>query len=63
MCALLLLRPIYLILVPRRGLHNFMHPRTDAVVITVAIDHSGHKILLGKNVRACSRFLILTLRH
>jgi NAD+ diphosphatase len=33
-------------------LHNFTHPRVDPVVITVAIDQSGEKILLGKSVRA-----------
>ncbi|KAI0759865.1 NUDIX hydrolase domain-like protein [Trametes elegans] len=32
-----------------RGLHNFTHPRTDAVVIMAVIDESGDKILLGRN--------------
>ena len=35
----------------RRGLHNFTHPRTDPVVIMIAIDETGDKILLGRNVR------------
>ncbi|KAG1767451.1 NUDIX hydrolase domain-like protein [Suillus occidentalis] len=34
-----------------RGLHNFAHPRTDPVVIMLAIDESGEKVLLGRNVR------------
>ncbi|KAI0633535.1 NUDIX hydrolase domain-like protein [Trametes polyzona] len=33
------------------GLHNFAHPRTDAVVIMAVIDESGDKILLGRNAR------------
>ena len=45
----------------RRGLHNFMHPRTDSVVITVAIDQSGEKILLGKNVRSCHSFIRINI--
>ncbi|KAI0663364.1 NUDIX hydrolase domain-like protein [Cubamyces menziesii] len=32
-----------------RGLHNFAHPRTDAVVIMAVIDETGDKILLGRN--------------
>ena len=50
----------------RRGLHNFMHPRTDSVVITIAIDQSGEKILLGKNVCSCYspfRSLIISTRE
>ena len=31
--------------------HCIAHPRTDPVVIVVAIDQSGEKILLGRNVR------------
>ncbi|KAF9047480.1 NAD+ diphosphatase [Panaeolus papilionaceus] len=31
-----------------RGLHNFTHPRTDGVVIMIAIDETGEKILLGR---------------
>ncbi|KAF8335474.1 uncharacterized protein EI90DRAFT_3153049 [Cantharellus anzutake] len=34
-----------------KGLHNTMHPRTDAVVITAVLDESGEKILLGRNKR------------
>ena len=38
-----------------RGLHNFEHPRTDAVVVMAVLDESGDKILLGRNVRSiCS---------
>lgn len=33
-----------------KGLHNFAHPRTDAVVIMAVIDESGEKVLLGRNV-------------
>lgn len=32
------------------GLHNFAHPRTDAVVITVVTNAENDKILLGRNV-------------
>ena len=35
----------------RRGVHNFSHPRTDAVVIMAVIDAKANKILLGRNVR------------
>ena len=35
----------------RTGLHNFMHPRTDPVVITAILDETGDRILLGRNVR------------
>ncbi|KAJ7072759.1 NUDIX hydrolase domain-like protein [Mycena amicta] len=31
-----------------KGLHNFAHPRTDPVVITIAVDETGEKILLGR---------------
>jgi len=31
-----------------KGLHNFTHPRTDAVVIMIAIDETGDKVLLGR---------------
>jgi len=34
----------------RRGLHNFTYPRTDPVVIMIAIDETGDKILLGRGV-------------
>ncbi|KAI0823413.1 NUDIX hydrolase domain-like protein [Trametes gibbosa] len=33
------------------GLHNFLHPRTDGVVIMAVVDESGDKILLGRNAR------------
>ncbi|KAG1753336.1 NUDIX hydrolase domain-like protein [Suillus lakei] len=39
-----------------RGLHNFAHPRTDPVVIMLAIDESGEKILLGRNKKFPSQF-------
>lgn len=32
------------------GLNNYMHPRTDAVVITAVLDETGNRILLGRNV-------------
>ena len=41
-----------------KGLHNFAHPRTDPVVIMLAIDRSGEKILLGRNVRRPSCFFL-----
>ncbi|CAE6405767.1 unnamed protein product [Rhizoctonia solani] len=31
------------------GLNNYMHPRTDAVVITAVLDETGDRILLGRN--------------
>ncbi|KIJ25743.1 hypothetical protein M422DRAFT_216569 [Sphaerobolus stellatus SS14] len=31
------------------GLHNFTHPRTDPVIITLVIDETGDRILLGRN--------------
>ena len=34
-----------------KGLQNFIHPRTDAVVIMIALDETGDKILLGRGVR------------
>lgn len=33
-----------------KGLQNFMHPRSDAVVIMLVIDQTGDKILLGRGV-------------
>ena len=39
-----------LILFNSKGLHNFTHPRIDPVVIMIAIDQSGEKILLGRSV-------------
>ncbi|KAG8962773.1 NADH pyrophosphatase [Tulasnella sp. 408] len=41
----------------RRGLHNFAHPRTDAVVIMGVIDETGDRILLGNNKRFPPRFV------
>ncbi|KAL1743875.1 NUDIX hydrolase domain-like protein [Schizophyllum fasciatum] len=38
------------------GLHNFTHPRTDPVVIMLAIDATGDKILLGRNKKFSGRF-------
>lgn len=32
------------------GLNNFSHPRTDPVIITVPVNETGDKILLGRNV-------------
>ncbi|KAJ7772048.1 NUDIX hydrolase domain-like protein [Mycena maculata] len=37
-----------------RGLHNFTHPRTDPVVIMVALD--GEKILLGRGKKFPGKF-------
>ncbi|OSD07041.1 hypothetical protein PYCCODRAFT_1431221 [Trametes coccinea BRFM310] len=39
-----------------RGLHNFAHPRTDAVVIMAVIDESGDRILLGRNKKWPGKF-------
>lgn len=33
-----------------KGLHNFAHPRSDPVVIMLAVDETGEKILMGHNV-------------
>ncbi|KAK7692197.1 hypothetical protein QCA50_003821 [Cerrena zonata] len=38
------------------GLHNFAHPRTDAVVITVVTNAENDKILLGRNRKWPGRF-------
>ena len=38
------------------GLNNFSHPRTDPAIITVPVNETGDKILLGRNV---SGFAIL----
>ncbi|KAH9892734.1 NUDIX hydrolase domain-like protein [Cubamyces lactineus] len=38
------------------GLHNFAHPRTDAVVIMAVIDETGDKILLGRNKKWPGKF-------
>ncbi|PPQ64547.1 hypothetical protein CVT24_008449 [Panaeolus cyanescens] len=40
----------------RRGLHNFTHPRTDGVVIMIAIDETGEKILLGRGRKFPGKF-------
>lgn len=32
------------------GLNNFSHPRTDPVIITLPVNETGDKILLGRNV-------------
>jgi hypothetical protein len=42
-----------------KGLQNFTHPRTDAVVIMIAIDETGDKVLLGRGVRQTVRRLML----
>ncbi|KAJ7582815.1 NUDIX hydrolase domain-like protein [Mycena floridula] len=39
-----------------KGLHNFTHPRTDSVVITVAIDPVVDKILLGRSAKFPANF-------
>ncbi|KAJ6491760.1 NAD+ diphosphatase [Mycena vitilis] len=39
-----------------RGLHNFTHPRTDPVVIMIAIDETGEKILLGRGKKFPGKF-------
>lgn len=39
-----------------KGLHNFAHPRTDAVVIMAVVDESGDKILLGRNKKFPDKF-------
>ncbi|KAF5343875.1 hypothetical protein D9757_014103 [Collybiopsis confluens] len=42
-------------LVPR-GLHNYAHPRSDPVVIMLAVDETGEKILMGQNNRFKGQF-------
>lgn len=39
-----------------KGLHNFTYPRTDAVVIMVAIDETGDKVLLGRGKKFPGKF-------
>ncbi|KAF9268540.1 hypothetical protein L218DRAFT_515708 [Marasmius fiardii PR-910] len=34
-----------------KGLNNYTHPRTDAVVIMIAIDQTSDKVLLGRSAR------------
>ena len=46
-----------LMLLNSKGLHNFTYPRTDPVVIMIAIDQSGEKILLGRGVRFSFEYL------
>ena len=42
-----------------KGLQNFTYPRTDSVVIMIAIDETGDKVLLGRGVRQLLKRLIL----
>ncbi|KAI0948968.1 hypothetical protein AcW1_008696 [Taiwanofungus camphoratus] len=39
-----------------KGLHNFVHPRTDAVVIMAVVDESGERVLLGRNKKWPGKF-------
>jgi len=39
-----------------KGLQNITHPRTDAVVIMIAIDEPGDRVLLGRGKRFFSKF-------
>ncbi|KAJ7198609.1 NUDIX hydrolase domain-like protein [Mycena pura] len=39
-----------------KGLHNFTHPRTDPVVIMIAVDETGEKILLGRGKKYPGKF-------
>ncbi|KAF7981908.1 hypothetical protein HWV62_31507 [Athelia sp. TMB] len=39
-----------------KGLHNFAHPRTDPVVIMLAINQAGDKALLGRNKKFPGKF-------
>lgn len=39
-----------------KGLHNFTHPRTDAVVIMLAIDETGDRALLGRGRKYPGKF-------
>ncbi len=41
----------------RKGLHNFTHPRSDPVVIMIAVDETGDRILLGRNVGGIFSFV------
>jgi len=40
-----------------------MHPRADSVVIMIAINQSGDKILLGKNVRASTEQTVVFVTY
>jgi NAD+ diphosphatase len=42
------------------GLNNFSHPRTDPVIITVPVNETGDKILLGRNVSGFSVLRVFT---
>ncbi|KAI0786566.1 NUDIX hydrolase domain-like protein [Abortiporus biennis] len=39
-----------------KGLHNFAHPRTDAVVIVAVVNEAGDKTLLGRNRKWPGKF-------
>lgn len=39
-----------------KGLHNYTHPRTDGVVIMIALDETGNNILLGRGRRFPGKF-------
>ncbi|KAF9460734.1 NUDIX hydrolase domain-like protein [Collybia nuda] len=39
-----------------KGLHNFTHPRTDPVVIMIALNEAGDKILLGRGKKFPGKF-------
>ena len=56
-CLILMTNVLHL----SKGLQNFTHPRTDAVVIMIAIDETGDKVLLGRAVRQTVRRLILNI--
>ncbi|EKM81168.1 hypothetical protein AGABI1DRAFT_112859 [Agaricus bisporus var. burnettii JB137-S8] len=39
-----------------KGLHNYAHPRTDSVVIMLAVDETGEKIIMGRGKRFPDKF-------
>ncbi|KAJ7647749.1 NUDIX hydrolase domain-like protein [Roridomyces roridus] len=39
-----------------KGLHNFAHPRTDPVVITLVLDETGEKVLMGRGKKFPGKF-------
>jgi len=45
---------VLLITFYRKSLHNYAHPRTDAVVIMIAVDDTEDKVLLGRGVSLVS---------
>ena len=45
----------------RKALNNYLHPRTDPVVIILAVSPDNDKILLGRNVRRISRIYAVSL--